>query len=209
MKRSLKFLILTIPNKLRVDVKVITDDTNVSEYISSGRDVCSLTLYPLVSISIVRGFEIDENGVRVRPPWNPNDSLPLTKYNVGIFLKELKDINSDMKIKELYNYFNNRLELNEDLGEKITKKFKVGNNSVEFAPVVISLLDDNRVEGIKLKINNEESTVLLTLNDIEALIYCLDHLNADLIAFMLFNRYTKGTINVRNSEGDRSDLLSK
>ena len=86
--------------ELRVDVKVITDDSNVSEYVSSGGDVCSLTLYPLVSISIVRGFEIDENGVRVRPPWNPNDSLPLTKYNVAVFLKELKEIANDMKIKE-------------------------------------------------------------------------------------------------------------
>ena len=209
MKRSMKFLILTIPNKLRVDVKVITDDTNVSEYISSGGDVCSLTLYPLVSISIVRGFELDENGVKVRPPWNPNDSLPLTKYNVAVFLKELKEINSDMKIKELYNYFDKRLELNDDVAEKIVRKFKVGNNCVELSPVVIKLIDDSRIEGIKLKINNEESTVLLSLNDIEAVIYCLDHLSSDVIAFMLFDRFMKGNVNNdRISERDRTGLLS-
>ena len=209
MKRSMKFSVLTIPNKLKVDLKLIVDDSIASEYVSPTKDIMSLSVYPLISISIVRPFEIDSDGIKRRAPWNPNDSLPLTKYTLPLLLKELKELNADMKIKELYNYFNNRLELNEDLGEKITRKFKIGNNSVELSPVVITLLDDTRVEGIKFKINNEESIVLLTLNDIEALIFNLDHCCSDILTFMLFNRYVKGNLNVRNSEGDRTDLLGQ
>ena len=75
------------------------------------------------------------------------------------------------------------------MAEKITKKFKVGNNYVELTPVVISLLDDTRVEGIKLKINNEESTVLLTVNDIESLAFTLTNSQFDLIVINLFKMY--------------------
>lgn len=209
MKKSMKFSILSIPGKIKIDLRVVVDDVMINEYVSANNDLMSLVLYPLIIVSIIRPYEVSDDGIRRKGPWNPNDSLPLTKYNVGVFLKELKEINNDMKIKELYNYFNDRLELNEDVGEKIVRKFKVGNNYVELSPVVISLLDDSRVEGVKLKINNEESTVLLTLNDVEAVIYALDHLSIDVISFMLFNRYAKGNVvNDRISEGDRSSSPS-
>lgn len=209
MKKSMKFSILSIPGKIKIDLRVVDNDEISSEYIGVNNDLVSLVLYPLVIVSIVRPYELSDDGIKRKGVWNPNDSLPLTKYNVGVFLKELKEINNDMKIKELYNYFNERLELNEDVGEKIVRKFKVGNNCVELTPVVISLLDDSRVEGVKLKINNEESTVLLTLNDLEAVIYVLDHLDINTIAFMLFNRYSKGNVkNDRISEGDRSSSPS-
>lgn len=191
MKKSLKYTLLTIPNKLQVDVKAIVEDTGVlaSEYISPTKEFVALKLYPLITLSIVRPYEMDESGVRRRLNWSPNDSLPLTKYTLPVFLKEFLDIKKDMEIKELYSYIGNRLELNENLAEKITKKFKVGNNYVELTPVVISLLDDTRVEGIKLKINNEESTVLLTVNDIESLAFTLTNSQFDLIVINLFKMY--------------------
>ena len=191
MKKSLKYTLLTIPNKLQVDIKAIVEDTGVlaSEYISPTKEFVALKLYPLITLSIVRPYEMDESGVRRRLNWSPNDSLPLTKYTLPVFLKEFLDIKKDMEIKELYSYIGNRLELNENLAEKITKKFKVGNNYVELTPVVISLLDDTRVEGIKLKINNEESTVLLTVNDIESLAFTLTNSQFDLIVINLFKMY--------------------
>ena len=191
MKKSLKYTLLTIPNKLQVDVKAIVEDTGVlaSEYISPTKEFIALKLYPLITLSIVRPYEMDESGVRRRLNWSPNDSLPLTKYTLPVFLKEFLDIKKDMEIKELYSYIGNRLELNENLAEKITKKFKVGNNYVELTPIVISLLDDTRVEGIKLKINNEESTVLLTVNDIESLAFTLTNSQFDLIVINLFKMY--------------------
>lgn len=191
MKKSLKYTLLTIPNKLQVDVKAIVEDTGVlaSEYISPTKEFVALKLYPLITLSIIRPYEMDESGVRRRLNWSPNDSLPLTKYTLPVFLKEFLDIKKDMEIKELYSYIGNRLELNENLAEKITKKFKVGNNYVELTPVVISLLDDTRVEGIKLKINNEESTVLLTVNDVESLAFTLTNSQFDLIVINLFKMY--------------------
>lgn len=209
MKKSMKYTVLTVPNKLKVDIKLITDDLVPSEFVSLNKDVMSLSLYPLISVSIVRPFEIDENGIKKRPPWNPNDSLAMTKYTLPIFLKELVDINEDIKIKEMYNYFNDRLELNEELGQKVTRKFKIGNNSVELRPTVISMIDDTRIEGIKLKINNEDSVVLLSLNDVEALIYTLKNCSVDMIAFLLYNRYMKGSVNHndRNSGGDKQNIF--
>lgn len=191
MKKSIKFPVLTVPNKLKVDLKIVVDDVMKPEYVSPGEESVSLNIYPLISVSITRPFEIDENGLKKRAAWNPNDNLPLTKYTVPVFLKALTEINEDMKIKELYNYFNSRLEVNEELAEKVTKTFRVGNNTVQFKPVVIALPDDSRVEGIKFKINNEESVALLTLNDIEALIYSLSNLNAEQLALTLYLNYCK------------------
>ena len=197
MKKSIKYKLLTIPNKIQVDLKIITDDSGgplSTEFVSTTKDFISLNLYPLVTISIVRPYEIDESGVKRRAPWNQNDSLPLTRYTLPIFLKEFLDLKKDLEIQELYTYIENRLELNDVVAEKIVRKFKVGNNSVELAPVVISLIDDSRVEGIKLKINNEESTVLLTLNDIESLSYVLKSTQFDQLVLTLYNIY-KGNKN--------------
>lgn len=191
MKRSMKYNLLVVPNKIKIDEKIILDDTIPAEYISITNDIISLSLFPLISLSITRPFELDENGIRKRPPWNPNDNLALTKYTLPIFVRELSELCTDLKIKELFNYLNNRLEVNEDLAEKITKTFKVGNNAVQLKPIVIALPDDTRVEGVKFKINNEDSTVLLTINEVDSILFTLTHTNIDQVAFMLFDRYVK------------------
>lgn len=203
MKRSLKYNLLVVPNKIKVDEKIILDDQMPAEYTSLSNDVVSLSLFPLITISITRPFELDESGIKKRPPWNPNDSLPMTKYSLPIFVRELKELCSDLRIKELYNYNNKRLELNEDLAEKVTKTFKIGNNGVQLKPVVIALPDDTRVEGAKLKINNEDSVVLLTVNELDSLLFTLCRSNYDQVALMLFSQYcrdgVKGKINDWNN----------
>ena len=192
MKRSMKYNLLVVPNKIKIDEKIILDDQMPAEYISAGSDIASISLFPLIAISITRPFEIDEDGIKKRPPWNPNDNLPLTKFTFPIFVRELKELCSDLRIKELYHYSGgNRLELNEDLAEKVTKTFKVGNNSVQLKPVVIALPDDSRVEGAKLKINNEDSVVLLTVNELDSVLFTLTHTAVDQIALVLFERYNK------------------
>ena len=87
MKKSLKYTLLTIPNKLQVGIKAIVEDTGVlaSEYISPTKEFVALKLYPLITLSIVRPYEMDESGVRRRLNWSPNDSLPLTKYTLPVF----------------------------------------------------------------------------------------------------------------------------
>lgn len=189
MKKSIKFNLLIIPNKLKVDERIVIDDTIPAEYIAPTNDIFSLNLFPLITISITRPFEIDDSGFKKRPPWNPNDNISLTKYNLPIFIRELKELNEDLKIKELYNYFNNRLEVNEELAEKLTKSFKIGNTAIQFKPVVIALPDDSRIEGIKIKFNSEDSTVLLSVNDTESMLYTLSHTNTEQIALMLYDRY--------------------
>lgn len=202
MKQSLKYNMLTIPNKLKVDIKIILDDKG-AEYISDDNEFSSISIYPLIIISIIRPFIVNEDGLKKKPTWNPNDSIILTKYNFPLLIRELEEIQKDLKIRELFSYVGDRLELNEDLAEKIIRKIKLGYNNVELAPIIISKEED-RIEGIKLKINNEDSVIKLSINDVDSLIYNLKHMDTESISFMLYNKYNvKGKSDVRSDPGDK------
>lgn len=202
MKQSLKYNMLTIPNKLKVDIKIILDDKG-AEYISDDNEFSSLSIYPLVIISIIRPFIVNEDGLKKKPTWSPNDSIILTKYNFPLLIRELEEIQKDLKIRELFSYVGDRLELNEDLADKIIRKIKLGYNAIELAPIIISK-DEDRIEGIKLKINNEDSVVKLSINDVDSLIYNLKHMDIESISFMLYNKYNiKGKSNARSDPWDK------
>lgn len=202
MKQSLKYNMLTIPNKLKVDVKILLDDKG-AEYISDDNEFFSLSIYPLIIISIVRPFIVNEDGLKKKPTWNPNDSLILTKYNFPLLIRELEEIQKDLKIRELFSYVGDRLELNEDLADKIIRKIKLGNNAIELTPIIISK-EEGRIEGIKLKINNEDSVIKLSINDLDSLIYNLKHMDIESISFMLYNKYNrKGKLNVRSDSWNK------
>lgn len=202
MKQSLKYNMLTIPNKLKVDIKILLDDKG-AEYISDDNEFFSLSIYPLIIISIVRPFIVNEDGLKKKPTWNPNDSLILTKYNFPLLIRELEEIQKDLKIRELFSYVGDRLELNEDLADKIIRKIKLGNNAIELTPIIISK-EEGRIEGIKLKINNEDSVIKLSINDLDSLIYNLKHMDIESISFMLYNKYNrKGKSNVRSDSWNK------
>lgn len=202
MKQSLKYNMLTIPNKLKVDIKILLDDKG-AEYISDDNEFFSLSIYPLIIISIIRPFIVNEDGLKKKPTWNPNDSLILTKYNFPLLIRELEEIQKDLKIRELFSYIGDRLELNEDLADKIIRKIKLGNNAIELTPIIISKEED-RIEGIKLKINNEDSVIKLSINDVDSLIYNLKHMDIESISFMLYNKYNrKGKSNVRSDSWNK------
>lgn len=109
----------------------------------------------------------------------------MTKFNLPIFTQELEGIIQDMKIPELYTYHGKRLELNEEVAGKIRRPFVVGNVTIELSAVVI-IQDDNRLEGVKLKFNNEQSSVLLTLNELSSLCDNLKKLDVDTISMLLY-----------------------
>lgn len=198
MKRQVKYRIMTIPKKMMVELRM-TVDTARTRFSPNGENTTevngdiytSLSLFPLVCLSITRPAEFDENGQRQRPPFNPNDSLGLTRYQLPIFISELDRIAENMKVPELYSYVNQRLTVNEELADRYRRVFAIGNVTVEMLPVVISQPDETKVEGIKLKFNNEGSTVPLTLNDIESLLFTLEHLDVDVIALQLHLTYLR------------------
>lgn len=199
MKQIVRYQHLVIPTKLRSEVRITIDDRGV-EYTSSfdGNKSTSINLFPIVTITLTRPGEIDENGNKIRPPWNPNDNLNMTKFNMPIFLNELIGIQKDMKIPDLYTYQGKRLELNEEVAQKIRRVFMVGNTTLELsAVVIINSADDSRVEGIKMKFNNEQSTVLLSLNELESLAFNLKSLNVDSIAFALYLQYVSRPNNAK------------
>ena len=190
MKQTIKYPVLSIPNKLRIDVRLLIDDRGC-EYVmeNNGAKNTNITTVPIISISIVHPAEIDSNGMKLKVPWNPNDSLATTKFSLPIFITELIGIQTDMKTPDLYTYQGDRLELNEKAASKARHVFMIGNTTVEFSPVIIINADGTRIEGIKIKFNNEQSTTFLSINELNSLIYNLTHLDVDNLALMLYTHY--------------------
>jgi hypothetical protein len=170
-------------------MRIITDSNKPPEYINTfnGDNHASLTLYPILGLNIVRETSTDENGAFVKPTWNPNDMLTMNKYSIPVFINELNSIYQALKLPDAYKYTGKRLELNESIASEHRKVFMIGQTTVELSMVVITQVDESRVEGIKMKFNNEQSSVLLTINDIETLLFNLTHSNIDLLAVNLYN----------------------
>lgn len=200
MKQTLRYHSFTVPSKLRCDIRLTVDDSRPLEYNGTfeGNVTNTLSLYPMITLSIVRPVELDEEGKRIRGVWNPNDSLPMTKYTLPIFLTELTGIQQDMKIPELYTYHGKRLELNEEAAAKIRRVFMIGSTTLELSAIVIEQ-EDNRVEGVKMKFNNEQSSVFLTLNDLNSMVYNLNNMNVDVITFLMYNKFVKSGMKEYNS----------
>lgn len=192
MKQIAKYRCLVIAGKLTMDVRITIDDRS-AEYTSmfDGNTSTSLTLFPIVTISLTKPAETDENGNRMRAVWNPNDNLSMTKFNLPVFYSELHEIFQDMKTPNLYTYHGKRLEINEEEASKIRRVFMIGNMTLELSAVVVIKQDETRVEGIKMKFNNEQSSVLLTINEVTSLLYNIDHLDVDNLAFQMYLNYVK------------------
>ena len=191
MKQTTSYRFLSIPNKIRGDLKIIIDTDRNPEYVSnnaSGTNT-SITFYPIVTLTIIKPSQIDENGQRVQVPWTINDSLSMNKINLAIFKNEFKEIMNGMKTPELYTYHGKRLELNESIAEEVRRVFMINPTmTVELSPVVI-MQDDDRLEGIKIKFNNEQSTVTLTLNEVTGFYEVINKLEIDSVAMLLYLNY--------------------
>lgn len=191
MKQNVRYRSLVIPGKLMVEIRISIDDRG-GEYMTSfdGNKSTSVTFFPIISMSLTKPAEMDDNGNKVKAPWNPNDTLGMTKFNLPIMYNNLKAIQEDMKTPDLYTYHGKRLELNEEAAMKVRKVFLMGNTTIELSTVVvINTADDSRVEGVKIKFNNEQSTVILTLNELDSLIYSLGHMDVDSISFLMYLNY--------------------
>ena len=201
MKQIVRYRFMTIPGKISGDVKITVDDRS-SEYVSAydGGRSTSISLFPVINVTIVRPTETDENGRRIRGQWNINDSLGLTKFTLPIFLRELNQIQRDMETPDLYTYHGTRLELNDAVASKIRRAFMLGNTAVELTATVLEQSDERKIEGIKMKFNNEQSTVLLTINELTALIYNVEHIDIDNLALSLYLTYVDRKKNIHNRD---------
>lgn len=191
MKQTTSYRFLNIQNKIRGDLKIIIDTDRNPEYVSnnaSGTNT-SIAFYPIVTLTIIKPPQIDENGQRVQVPWTINDSLSMNKINLAIFKNEFKEIMNGMKTPELYTYHGKRLELNESIAEEVRRVFMINPTmTVELSPVII-MQDDDRLEGIKIKFNNEQSTVTLTLNEVTGFYEVISKLEIDSVAMLLYLNY--------------------
>lgn len=191
MKHTIRCHIVTIPQKLRCELKITIDNRSSPIIHTESNDArySRITFFPTVALSIIRNGT-DESGQIVRAPWNPNDMLGMTKFNFPIFVNALAAIQHSIYTKKVYSYQGDRLEINEGLAEKCRKVFVIGNITVELAVAIVIKVDkngnENRLEGIKMKFNNEESSVLLTLNEMDSLLYNLSHLDVDVASMLAY-----------------------
>lgn len=193
MKHSLRSTIFIIGDKLRVEVRASINDaypaTKHSVY--EGGENSQLTLLGALTVQIIHPRTNNESP----PQWNPNDTIMLTKYYIPIFYRELKAIYDGMHTPNLYTYTDNRLELDPKLGESIRRVFTVGmKTTIELSPVVISTMvgaEEQRVEGIKMKFNNEDSTVLLTINDLYSLMWNINHTDIESVVIGMYEIFVK------------------
>lgn len=193
MKHSLRSTLFTIPDKLRVEIRAsISDAYPASRHnVYEGGKSSQFNLLGALTVQIVRPRTDDGGG----QSWNPNDTIMLTKYYIPIFYRELKAIYDGMHTPNLYTYTDNRLELDPKLGESIRRVFTVSQKTmVELSPVVITTMvgaEEQHVEGVKMKFNNEDSTVLLTINDLYALMWTIDHVDVESIVMGMYEIFVK------------------
>ncbi len=200
MKQIVRYRFLTIPNKMHADIRITVDESSRADVKSKfeGGESTTLVLLPMINIQLVRPLESDGNGGRFRPMGNMNDSIGLTKFNYPTFLSELKQINEDLKTPDLYVYRGDRLDLNDAVAEKVRRAFIIGRTSIEFRAVVIEQPTDisntQRLEGIKMKFNNEDSSMLFTLRELESMIWILDHVDIDNLVLQMYNSFMRRSI---------------
>lgn len=193
MRQIVRYRFMTIPNKMYADVRVTVDDNSraeISNHFDGGRSV-SLTLLPMINLQILKPLELDSNGRKFRPKPGPNDSVGLTKMNMPTFVNELKRIHRDIELSDnLYSYKGDRLDLNDKEAEKVRRAFLVGRATIELRAVVIETVLDTgitqREKGIKMKFNNEESTVLLNMVELEAMIWIMNNVDIDNLVLSMY-----------------------
>ena len=197
-RQSVRYRILTIPKKMTVDMRVSAAGDSRPEFYSHGRnndsDCTSITIFPIISIALIRPGIIDDNGNYIKAKWDPNDSIALTKYNLPLFINELREIYNNFKEPKLFSYTGERLELNAKLAEKFRKVFMIGDTTIELSIVVINELENDReifYEGLKVKFNNEDHVGLLNINDLSSLLYTLTHVDMDSLALSLYKTYIR------------------
>lgn len=192
MKTSIVYHVITIPKKLKMEIKLIVED-NKSEYInSSGEDTfATIRLFPMITLGIVREVQRDDTGLIIKQPFVLSDTLTMSRYTLAIFKSEFEDIFRLIKEKDVYTYHGKRLELNEKIVEEIRKVFKISRNVVEIMPTLLISPDDmdEKIEGVKLKFNNENSSVLLSINDMIALIETMNNISIDTITTWMYKEF--------------------
>lgn len=203
MKTTIVYHVLTVPKKLRMEIKLILDNDRSSEYINSSTDgtFATVRLYPMITLSIVREIQRDESGMIIKQPFVLSDTLSMSRYTLAVFKSEFEDLYRLMKEKDVYTYHGKRLELNEKIADEIKKLFQLSKTVVEITPTLLISPDDidQKIEGVKLKFNNEASSVLLSINDMTALVETMNNISIDTITTWMYKEYKNATPRSYNS----------
>ena len=192
MKQIVRYRFMTIPNKLVAEIRITVDDKQ-AEYGSlfDGGKATNVALYPVINLQMLHNQATEITDMGLRRAWDANDSVGLTKFTMPVFIDELIGINEGMKTPDLYSYHGSRLELNEEKANEVRKVFMCGNATIEFCPILVEQSDGTRIEAVKMKFNTEKSSILLTLNEMTAVIYNLTHIDIDAISLQLYLTYVQ------------------
>lgn len=206
MKQIVRYRYLTVPNKMFVEVRITVDENSRVETknaFDTGTST-NLMFLPMINVQLLKPAQVDETGRKFRPIPSQQDSIGLTKFTYPIFLTELKEIYDGMKTQDVFVYTGDRLDLNAKVADNIRRAFMIGRNAIEFSATVIEQQtesgDIERLEGIKIKFNNEDSTVLLTVREVESLIWLLNKADIDSIVFTMYLNFIDRRNNYNHSK---------
>ena len=191
MTQHIRYRYMTIPGKLTGDIHLRIDEKSrdFRQVLGDGVSSINIQLLPIINVNITRPFEKDADGQYIKKAWNPNDSIGMTRYQLAIFIDNWKKIYNDMKIPALYIYTGNQLNVNEEEAKDVRRVFSVGSQVIELMPIVIYDETGKAKEGIRMKINDENSCVNLSLDESLGLISILNSLDVESITFMMYNNY--------------------
>lgn len=204
MRQIVRYRFMTIPNKLVGEMRITVDERS-AEYTAQfdGGRSTNISLFPVINLQMLQPADTSDSiSTFAKSGWDPNASIGLTKFTFPIFFEELKAINRGLRKPDLYSYHGTRLEINPKEAEKARRVFMIGTTTIELAPVVIDTAE-NKLEGIKMKFNNERASILLTVNELTVLVYNLNSLNIDLLAFNMYLNYVSKGENFHNARPRR------
>lgn len=190
-RENIRYTFFSIPDKLRGTIRLSVDMVS-AEFHTSGDygSSTSISLFPYIDLNIQRPMVYDEGtGRRVRARTDMGDWLPMNRFNFPTFCREFKEACKSLEIREMYAYTGDRLDLNEALAETHKRTFKIGDYTIEIIPTLLET-EKERLEGLRLTINSEPHSVSLTLNELNSMMWAIDHLDIDSISLALYARVT-------------------
>ena len=177
--------------RLKYSLILDSDDTGtknpslnlVNHYKIGGNEFIKFNPHPYLTIDISESFGKNEE-------WSTNKSVNLNMMAKMKIESQLKMVISNLSIKELFFYKNNKLDVNREIVKSLNMKpFVIGNKTCMFDYIVIHDDKKNEYEGVVFMINSADNYCMLTIDEVTYLYYTLLSINLYNLTFSVLAYY--------------------
>lgn len=146
---------------------------NTDNYIkSSVGDLCNISIH-FKSYLLLECIDLEI-------PWSIRQNLMITEDNIHKFINKLKKARKWFKAKKYDDLFyleDGILKLNKEMSKELVEYVQFNNDkSIVLTPAVITDKGQN-YEGILMFVNNKETIITLSINELKTLLYILKKMN--------------------------------